>query len=191
LKVDVYVPIEFEHGVYKENGLFGGVVISENVGNVEEAGQEFSDEIGAFSAGLQRTVIVISVIGLVLIIVATVLVSRNITVPIQQLTDEARSMEKGEYNVEAVEQLLNRRIQDEVTDLSRVFKQMAKAVQMREKRLKDEIRKLRIEIDEGKKEEAVQQIVESESFQNLQDKVEELRERRRIRAARRGKRSES
>lgn len=189
-KVDVYVPIRFDHGVYKDNGIFGGVVLSESVDNFEEAARISRAAIGNKVSELQQTMIGFTIVGALLLVVAAFMVSRNITEPIQMLTDEAHSMEKGEYRVETLDQLVERRIQDEVTDLSRVFKQMAKAVQLRETRLKEEIRQLRIEIDEVKKQEEVQRIVESEAFIDLQEKVKAMRERRQARQEGRGKKQD-
>ena len=75
--------------------------------------------------------------------------------PIRKLTDAARIMEKGELDVDTLDQLLQRRIDDEVGELTRVFKQMAEAVQLRERRLKEEVIKLRIQIDTKKRDEEV------------------------------------
>ena len=181
LKVDAYVPIKFNHGVYKQSGVFGGVVFSESLQNVEEASNAFAGIIENTRRVFQSALIQTTIIGVIVLISAVVLVSRNITVPIVQLTGEAHAMEKGEYDVKALDLLLGRRIEDEVTDLSRVFKQMAKAIKLRETRLKDEIRQLRIEIDEQKKQEEVRRVIESESFQQLQAKAATLRARRALR----------
>ncbi|MFC1879758.1 HAMP domain-containing protein [Chloroflexota bacterium] len=171
--------------------LFGGVVFSESLENVEEASNAFKEVIEETLRVFQKALIKTTAIGIVVLITAVVLVSRNITVPIVQLTDEARSMEKGEYDAQALDRLVERRFEDEVTDLSRVFKQMAKAIHLRETRLKDEIRQLRIEIDEQKKQEEVRRVVESESFQQLQVKAASLRARRIARQKARQKKKDS
>ena len=49
---------------------------------------------------------------------------------------------------------------------------------IREQNLRQEIRQLRIEIDEAKREKQVREIVETETFQSLQAKAAEMRRRR-------------
>ena len=49
---------------------------------------------------------------------------------------------------------------------------------IREQNLKQEIQQLRIEIDEAKRQKQVREIVETDSFQTLQAKAEEMRRRR-------------
>ena len=178
LKVDAYIPIKFNHGVYKEGGVFGGVVFSESLENVEAASTAFQEITETTRRIFQNSLIQTTLIGILVLTSAVILVSRNISVPVVQLTDEARTMEKGVYDIEKLDKLVDRKIEDEVTDLSRVFTQMAKAIRLREARLKNEIRQLRIEIDEQKKQEEVRRVVESESFQQLQAKAATLRARR-------------
>jgi hypothetical protein len=177
-KVDVYVPIAFDHGVYQEGGVFGGLVISENVQNVEKAGRISRDVIRDAASRLRGNIAWIAGVSVILLIATAVLVSRNITFPIRRLTEAARIMEKGELDVETLDSLVRRRIENEVSELSRVFKQMAAAVQMRERQLKQEVRQLRIQIDRAKREKEVKEIVETEFFEELQAKARALRQRR-------------
>jgi hypothetical protein len=90
-------------------------------------------------------------------------------------------MEKGELDVDTLDNLLDQRIDNEVSQLARVFKQMAQAVQMRERRLKEEVRDLRIQIDKVKREDEVKKIVETEFFEDLQSKARALRQQRKTR----------
>jgi len=181
LKVDVYVPIEFSYGVYQDSGYFGGLVLSENVQNVEKAGEISKSIINQAVAAIQKDIFWIAGISLVMFVGASVFVSRSIINPIRRLTEAARIMEKGELDVSMLNQLLNRRLQDEVTELTRVFKQMARAVQLRERNLREQVMELKIQIDEAKKQEEVDKIVQSESFKGLQEKAKEMRARRRAR----------
>jgi len=120
-------------------------------------------------------------LGLLFLFTMSVLVSRNITDPVSKLTEAARTMEKGEVDLDLLASIGQRRTEDEVTALTRVFKQMAEAVQMREKRLREEVQALRIQIDEVKKNEEVDKIVQSEVFKNLQEKAAVMRARRKAR----------
>lgn len=181
LKVDVYVPIPFKSGVYKEKGVFGGVVLSENVENIEKAGEISGQIIKQSASKIRQSLIWIALISLAVVSVAVVVLSRNITHPIRQLTEAARLMEKGELDTQTLQQLIGQKIKDEVTELAKVFKQMAEAVQLREKRLREEVQMLRIQIDEQKKQQEVESIVQSEVFQQLQEKARILRARRQAR----------
>lgn len=185
-KVDIYVPIHFAHGVYREKGIFGGVVLSEAVTNVEQAGRISGEIIAKAVDQILQDMVWIVIVGLVFLIGAAILLSRNINHPISELTEAARIMEKGELDVERLDSLLERRVEDEVTDLTRVFKQMAQAVQMRERRLREEVLALRIQIDEAKKREEVERITQSEAFKNLQEKAAEMRARRQERIKKKG-----
>ena len=64
---------------------------------------------------------------------------------------------------------------DTLGQLARVFQRMASEVRARERRLKQEVGKLRIEIDEVRAAQQVAEITETEYFQDLQRKVSELR----------------
>ena len=182
-KVDIYVPIEFDYGVYARGGYFGGIVLSEAVQNVEAAGKISSEVIASEVKKVLWDVAWIVGLGLLFLFITTVLVSRNITEPVSLLTEAARTMEKGEVDMDLLERVTQRRVEDEVTELTLVFKQMAQAVQMREKRLREEVQMLRIQIDESKKKEEVDKIVQSEVFKNLQEKAALMRARRQTRTS--------
>lgn len=58
------------------------------------------------------------------------------------------------------------------------FFEMVEDLRQREEELKQQVRQLTIEIDEVKRQQTVQEITESEFFENLQSSVQELRKRR-------------
>jgi CheY-like chemotaxis protein len=64
---------------------------------------------------------------------------------------------------------------DALGQLARVFQRMATEVRARERRLKQEVRELRIEIDEVRAARQVAEITETKYFQDLQRKASELR----------------
>jgi two-component system cell cycle response regulator len=64
---------------------------------------------------------------------------------------------------------------DALGQLARVFQRMATEVRAREQRLKQEVRELRIEIDEVRAARQVAEITETKYFQDLQRKASELR----------------
>jgi CRP-like cAMP-binding protein len=65
-----------------------------------------------------------------------------------------------------------------ITALAADFAQMAAQVQKREEELRKEVMRLRIEIDQAKKERHVGEIVESEYFQKLKSQAQDLRKKR-------------
>lgn len=66
---------------------------------------------------------------------------------------------------------------DELGQLGRVFQKMMNEVVARQQRLRQQIRDLRIEINETRKTQEVQEIVETDYFQALQEKAHKLRQR--------------
>ncbi len=93
------------------------------------------------------------------------------------MTDVAASIEEAKWEIEPLDKISER--SDEVGQLARVFRGMAQEVRTRERQLKQQIRELTIQIDQTKKETQVQEIVESDFFQDLQTRAEKLRRNRR------------
>jgi two-component system cell cycle response regulator len=90
-----------------------------------------------------------------------------------QVVAAAAAVEAGTFESRQLDAVTRR--DDALGQLGRVFQRMASEVQARERRLKQEVRKLRIEIDEGRATRQVAEITETEYFQDLQRKVAELR----------------
>ena len=66
---------------------------------------------------------------------------------------------------------------DELGKLAQVFRQMAREVYARASQLKQQVQKLTIQIDEMKRKEQVDEIVETEFFNDLQKKASQFRQR--------------
>jgi DNA-binding response OmpR family regulator len=64
---------------------------------------------------------------------------------------------------------------DELGQLARVFQRMARQVYAREQRLKQQVQKLRIELDEAKQSQQVAEITETDYFRQLESQAQELR----------------
>ena len=56
---------------------------------------------------------------------------------------------------------------------------MAEQVALREKKLREQVRAMRVEIDHGRRKESVDGIVESDFFKGIQDRAAEMRMRAR------------
>jgi CheY-like chemotaxis protein len=85
----------------------------------------------------------------------------------------AAAVEAGEFDPETLARVATRR--DELGQLARVFQRMAREVLAREQRLKQEVQQLRIEIDEARTARQVAEITETDYFQDLQRKADQLR----------------
>jgi HAMP domain-containing protein len=177
--VRAYAPIPFRYGVYTESGIFGGVLIGASLNRFNQAADNVGQSIRDQQATLTRTLLTIIGIAIALMIVVAFILARGITTPLRHLTRAAQDMEKGEYDPQKLQAISNQRLQDEVSFLSGVFTTMAQAVQLREKQLKDQVQTLLIQIDQGKKEQQVKEIVETEYFAELQRTAAGLRSRAR------------
>jgi two-component system, cell cycle response regulator len=96
---------------------------------------------------------------------------------VSDLTAAAVKVEKGEYSPDALVAVRNRA--DELGLLARVFEQMAREVVARENRLRQQVERLQVEVDEARKIEQVSAITETAYFQQLRRKVDALRTRSR------------
>jgi DNA repair ATPase RecN len=89
----------------------------------------------------------------------------------------AAAVEAGTFDPSALAEVAGRG--DELGRLARVFQSMAREVAAREQRLQHQVEKLRVEIDQTRKARQVAEITETDYFQQLQQKVQGLRNRKR------------
>jgi len=92
------------------------------------------------------------------------------------ITHAAAAVEAGNFIDESLGVVAER--VDALGQLARVFQRMAHEVVLREKRLKQQIEELRIEIDREKEAKQVQEITETEYFRQLQQKASKMRSAR-------------
>jgi HAMP domain-containing protein len=104
-------------------------------------------------------------------------VSRVLTQPIVQLTKTAEQIGEGDYDQSLSYLLGEKRFRDEITTLAKVFEIMVSKVRQREETLKQQVAELRIEIDQAKRQKRVQEIVDTDFFQDLRVKAQTLRDR--------------
>jgi HAMP domain-containing protein len=122
-----------------------------------------------------------AVLGISLVsILFAVLIAQSIYVaqwtvrPVRELSGVAQAVEQGEtFEPESIAHVTS--WGDELGQLARVFSDMVVAVQARERKLKQEVQELRIEIDHAKRDRQVAEIVEGDFFQDLQDKARRMR----------------
>ena len=85
----------------------------------------------------------------------------------------AADVEAGRFESRELDSVAGRG--DALGQLARVFQRMAAEVRSREQRLRQEVRQLRIEIDEARAARQVAEITQTEYFQDLQAKAATLR----------------
>lgn len=136
-----------------------------------------------FTAPLNRLIWLNSssvlIVGVITAIIA-LLLGLSISRPIHALTAAAQALEDDDFDSHVLELHHNLAqlayTQDDIGQLIRVFLEMAEEVRMRDQRLKMQVQELRIEIDETKRANHVAEITDNEHFQQLQQKIQKLRE---------------
>ena len=117
------------------------------------------------------------IISLVFTVANAMLVAQSMSRPLFRLTGASKHVEAGTLSEEERLALANNTATDEIGQLSRTFAGMVVEVHRREETLKQQVMKLRIVIDETKKAQEVAEIVNTDYFQNLQRKAQELRQK--------------
>jgi two-component system, cell cycle response regulator len=93
------------------------------------------------------------------------------------VTAAAAAIKANTFELECLDAVASR--PDELGQLAQVFQDMARQVYAREQHLKHQVQQLRIEIDQERRAREVAEITESDYFQQLLGKAEELRNRTR------------
>jgi two-component system cell cycle response regulator len=93
------------------------------------------------------------------------------------VTGAAAAIKANTFQPESLDEVARR--SDELGQLALVFQEMARQVYAREQQLQRQVQQLRIEIDHARKAREVAEITESDYFQQLLGKAEEIRNRAR------------
>jgi nitrate/nitrite-specific signal transduction histidine kinase len=131
------------------------------------------------AAARQQTVwsVLTAIAAGAILVVSSVMVARSMAKPIQRMAEAAQKAEdEVPFEEESLADISEQK--DELGMLSRVLSNMIVALQAREKALKREVKRLRIQIDEKKRQEEVDQISSQEFFIDLQKKAKGFRKNR-------------
>jgi HAMP domain-containing protein len=129
---------------------------------------------------LARTTWILFAVMAVIAFSLAVLIARRLSRPISVLTGSAVRIEAGEpLDPQPLAEIGSAR--DDVGRLARVFSRMAEQVAQRERTLREELRALRVEINQDRRQLEVSQITDSDFFRDLLLRAEELRRRMRER----------
>ena len=114
----------------------------------------------------------------VLAVAAAIALARRLSRPVSALTTAAQAIEANKEPDTAQLEKLGR-ARDDIGLLTRVFMHMAEQVAQREKKLREQVRAMRVEIDHGRRKESVDGIVESDFFKGIEERAAEMRKRAR------------
>jgi methyl-accepting chemotaxis protein len=132
------------------------------------------NQLARVQRDIRNTLLISALIIYPLLLVAVLLVAYSATRVLNQFTSAATTLEHGQPYDSSVLAMVKER-GDELGQLARVFDKMALEVQAREEKLKQEVVKLKIEIDVAKQNKEVSEIVDSDYFRDLKAKKEELK----------------
>ena len=92
---------------------------------------------------------------------------------VARITDAAAAVEAESFDPQALVDVATRA--DALGQLARVFSRMASEIYIREQNLKRQVQQLRIELDDARQAQQVAEITETDYFQQLEDKAQDLR----------------
>lgn len=126
--------------------------------------------------GAIAVVVPILVISYLVLLALVLLVSTWLTRPLKRLTAVTTRIADGEYDID-LSSVTDTLIPDELATLGERFALMVEKVQSREKKLTQEVTRLKVEIDSSKKEAAVAEILESDFFAGIAERAQTMRSR--------------
>lgn len=129
-------------------------------------------------ADVQRTLYPVLLISYVALLGLVLIISTSLTRPLKRLTSATVRVAGGEYDLDMTS-MMRTRVPDEMYTLAESFMTMARKVGARERSLTREVQRLKVEIDQKKRDEQVRDITESDFFSGLQAKAAEMRQRAR------------
>ncbi len=126
-----------------------------------------------------RSIYVAFSITYIILVVLVYFVSQFLTRPMVGLTRAAEQIGEGNYEtgLKYLGELgLSDKYPDEIETMQGVFKGMVDKVYKREEILRQQVRALKIEIDQNRRQKQVDEIVDSEFFQDLRTKAQKMRD---------------
>ena len=132
----------------------------------------FLGSINRLAANARLAMIILAIIA----IAGAIAIARRLSKPVSALTAAAQALESNEVpDATQLEKL--GRSRDDIGLLTRVFVRMAEQVAVREKKLREQVRSLRVEIDHSKRAASVEALTESDFFKDLQTRSSDLRQK--------------
>ena len=116
----------------------------------------------------------------IVLLLLVLFLSTTITRPVKRLTSATTRIADGEYDVD-LKGVTETRFPDELATLADSFAIMVSKVAAREQSLTREVQRLKVEIDQGRRAEAVREITESDAFAEIAERAAQMRRRMRER----------
>jgi hypothetical protein len=142
-----------------------------------------ADYVAAVQKQIKQRMIPAFIVSYLLLLSLVVLISNIITRPVISLTRIAEKIGEGEYKQDFSRVNKGRwspdKFPDEIDILLQVFEKMVGKVYQREQSLRIQVERLKIQIDETKRQSQVNEIVETDFFRDLQARADDMRSRRR------------
>lgn len=132
-------------------------------------------QLAAPARALAIQMALIAVLVVLVGLIIGVLLSRRITKPVDAVARAAASLADGTFDPTTLDSAARRT--DELGDLARTFRTMGVEIAARERRLREQVQQLSVQIDRTKVAAEVQEITESDYFQRLKSRSRELRDR--------------
>jgi energy-coupling factor transport system substrate-specific component len=115
------------------------------------------------------------ILTMLFVVVNASMIAQRLSGVIVNLSDAAQLMEADSLSTDHIRALKATPGNDEISQLCRIFGQMAQETRVRQENMKRQIRQLHIKIDKSQTANEVASIVESDYFQQLESKVDQLR----------------
>jgi len=160
--ISAYVPIVDQNGV-----TVGGLGVDYPITYVDEVKRDVLSRL-----------LPILIAAYVILLGVVLLLSTTLVRPLKRLTAASARIADGEYDLD-LSSFSGGRFPDEMYELAESFATMARKVGAREKSLSQEVQRLKVEIDQTRRAEAVREITENDGFADLARKAAEMRERMR------------
>jgi hypothetical protein len=150
-----------------EGNLIGAVAIDFEAGSVLSVQQN-----------VLNSILLSFELAYLVLFVLVYVVAGTLTEPIRKLASAAKLVGEGHYekaNLEDIKPSAGWR--DEIDSLRAVFVDMAQKIYKREENLKQQVKELKIEIDQVKAKQQIKEIVETEFFESIASKAKDIRAR--------------
>ena len=132
----------------------------------------FLDSINRLARNARLAMIALAILA----VAGAITIARRLSKPVSALTAAAQALEADEAPDAAQLEKLGRS-RDDIGLLTRVFMRMAEQVAIREKKLREQVRAMRVEIDHSKRAESVEALTESDFFKDLQTRAGTMRQK--------------
>ena len=118
----------------------------------------------------------LSIVVLAIGLSGGLLLSRRLVRPVESITSAALALGDGTFDPSTLDAAASRK--DEVGELARTVQRMGKEILERERKLREQVARLTVVIDHSKVAQAVDEITETDYFQRLKARADEMRNRK-------------